>query len=1055
MSLSTLPTRNKNVVNVWINLKTMANKLLLLVLIVHAMPLNALRLLVFFPISAKSHSILGHGIVNHLLDAGHEVVHITSFPKDKPLPNLTEIDVSEVGERIKATLIKSEEYALKHLAEKRVDPIFLMGFSYTLHKQVLEEPIIREFLGDKKQKFDGVVVEWFFSNFVAGLAPLFQAPLIWVATTEAHWQVLEVIDEPSNPAYSIDLFSSNSLPLDFIQRIEELYTMVKRYILARYYITPKDEDAYNTLILPIAERRGEQMPEYEEAIYNASLLLLNSHPSYGTPFKLPQNAKYVGGYHVSTEVKPLPKDLQNLMDEARHGVIYFSMGSNLKSADMSESMKSSLLKMFAQLDETVIWKFETDLNDVPKNVHLVGWAPQESILAHPNLKFFITHGGQLSTTEAIHFGVPVIGIPVLGDQHANMNSVKSKGFGITVQLTEQYLVKDLYEAIKEIKSNPRYKEKARELSRIYHKRQQPPGKELVFWIEYVISTGGATHLRSPGLVLPLYKKLYLDVIVFTLLALYFLTRKIKTAMLNKTYLRWLILIAFVPSNALRLLVFFPLPSKSHSILGHGIVDNLLHAGHEVVHITAFPKKQEYRHTNRLKEIDVSVIGQRLKDLRLNDNGYTIRELIINKIDPIFIMSFVNEAHKAVLETEDVKELFEDPKEQFDGVIVEWCYSNYVAGIASLFQSPLIWFTTTDAYWQILELIDEVPNPALHVDMYSLNSPPLNFYQRIEELFGIVKRYILASYYVTPTEKSMYESLFSAFASKRGVHFPPYEEAIYNGSFLLINSHPSIGFPRKLPQNAKHVAGFHISSDVPALPENLQKVMDSAEHGVIYFSMGSNLRSEDMSERMKSSLMILFAKLNETVIWKFETDLDKIPKNVHLVKWAPQESILAHPNLKLFITHGGQLSTIEAIHFGVPIIGIPVMGDQLMNMNIVSQKGFGMTVDLSEDTLTTSLFSAIKEMSVTPRYKIKAKELSVIFHNRQQTPGEELVYWIEYVINTGGAPHLRSPALSLPLYKKMYLDLIALILTLLFLLVKIKNGVKCVIRVKKISRKKLN
>ncbi|CAH2054216.1 unnamed protein product, partial [Iphiclides podalirius] len=56
--------------------------------------------------------------------------------------------------------------------------------------------------------------------------------------------------------------------------------------------------------------------------------------------------------------------------------------------------------------------------------------------AHPNLKVFVTHGGQLSTTEAVNFAVPVIGIPVMSDQHVNMKSVLQKGFGLTVSLAE-------------------------------------------------------------------------------------------------------------------------------------------------------------------------------------------------------------------------------------------------------------------------------------------------------------------------------------------------------------------------------------------------------------------------------------------------------------------------------------------------------------------------------------------------------------------------------------------------------------------------------------------
>lgn len=76
------------------------------------------------------------------------------------------------------------------------------------------------------------------------------------------------------------------------------------------------------------------------------------------------------------------------------------------------------------------------------------------ISAHSNLKIFITHGGQLSTTETIHFGVPIIGIPVYGDQFVNMNLAVNNGFGIKIGLTED-LSEHMEVSIKEILSNPR------------------------------------------------------------------------------------------------------------------------------------------------------------------------------------------------------------------------------------------------------------------------------------------------------------------------------------------------------------------------------------------------------------------------------------------------------------------------------------------------------------------------------------------------------------------------------------------------------------------------
>lgn len=76
-------------------------------------------------------------------------------------------------------------------------------------------------------------------------------------------------------------------------------------------------------------------------------------------------------------------------------------------------------------------------------------------------------------------------------------------------------------------------------------------------------------------------------------------------------------------------------------------------------------------------------------------------------------------------------------------------------------------------------------------------------------------------------------------------------------------------------------------------------------------------------------------------------------------------ISAHPNTVLFITHGGLLSTTEAIHFGKPIIGIPVFADQFINTKRAVSKGFAREVDLSY-TMEQPLREAIKEMLSNPQ-----------------------------------------------------------------------------------------
>lgn len=86
---------------------------------------------------------------------------------------------------------------------------------------------------------------------------------------------------------------------------------------------------------------------------------------------------------------------------------------------------------------------------------------------------------------------------------------------------------------------------------------------------------------------------------------------------------------------------------------------------------------------------------------------------------------------------------------------------------------------------------------------------------------------------------------------------------------------------------------------------------------------------------------------------------------------PQQDILAHPNTKLFITHGGLLSTTETIYHGVPVLSLPVFGDQKLNAAQSETSGFGLTIDfykITEEKLT----SALDKLLHDPKYIVLQK-----------------------------------------------------------------------------------
>lgn len=78
----------------------------------------------------------------------------------------------------------------------------------------------------------------------------------------------------------------------------------------------------------------------------------------------------------------------------------------------------------------------------------------KSFSGHPNVKVFITHGGLMGTQEAVHAGVPMIGIPFFADQRFNIRNYKEMGFAIDLELDDINEV-NIENRIRTVLNNPR------------------------------------------------------------------------------------------------------------------------------------------------------------------------------------------------------------------------------------------------------------------------------------------------------------------------------------------------------------------------------------------------------------------------------------------------------------------------------------------------------------------------------------------------------------------------------------------------------------------------
>lgn len=76
-------------------------------------------------------------------------------------------------------------------------------------------------------------------------------------------------------------------------------------------------------------------------------------------------------------------------------------------------------------------------------------------------------------------------------------------------------------------------------------------------------------------------------------------------------------------------------------------------------------------------------------------------------------------------------------------------------------------------------------------------------------------------------------------------------------------------------------------------------------------------------------------------------------------------VSAHPNVRVFISHGGLASMTEAIYHGVPIISIPLFVDQWNNSKQMESVGNGITLDyknISEASVLWALDTILSQPS---------------------------------------------------------------------------------------------
>ena len=161
---------------------------------------------------------------------------------------------------------------------------------------------------------------------------------------------------------------------------------------------------------------------------------------------------------------------------------------------------------------------------------------------------------------------------------------------------------------------------------------------------------------------------------------------------------------------------------------------------------------------------------------------------------------------------------------------------------------------------------------------------------------------------------------------------------------LVNTDICIDYPRPLMPNEINIGGLTTRPARP-LHEELEHFLSTSTKDAVVVTFGDQVV---IPARIYAVILEAFTKIKDlNFIWRYlHTFPDNIPSNIKLMRWIPQNDLLGHPKVKLFITHGGPDGHFEALHHAVPMITLPLFGGHPYNARRAAEKGISITKDIN-------------------------------------------------------------------------------------------------------------
>ena len=447
--------------------------------------------------------------------------------------------------------------------------------------------------------------------------------------------------------------------------------------------------------------------------------------------------------------------------------------------------------------------------------------------------------------------------------------------------------------------------------------------------------------------------------------------------------------------------------RSHASYMTSLAEALAEAGHEVGFIMSSAQPEAEVNYLRSKGVNVYRFKSSMGPLTLKRSNSTVATTyaITKNTTAYYIMldNVIQQEKNHVFDMMDDKDLLPALKAQkFDLVVINVFVVNFNGYIIPYTLG--VPYVTVSTYFQPwVERIPALPS-FVPFPLFSDYTEKMTFFQRLHNT------YLFASMSLKMARPDkVVDITWKKYLP--GVTPPTPQKLRSKAALTFYNTDHIISYPVPSMPNVIYTSGLTAKPGKPLAPE-YTTILDNAKEGVVLAATGMVISVVNSLGEKK--LIDAFGMLKVPVIFKYSDYNKPIPDNVKIFKELPQNDLLAHPKVKVYVTHCGHNSQMEALYHGVPMVCIPFFGDQHFNSARAQYKGYAIRFNIGKG-LSKELAAAINEVWNNATYRDTIQRASRMFRDSPQTPCQKAVYWIEHVIKLG-SKHLRSYALEMPLYQ---------------------------------------